>query len=113
MCLHGYECYAVEAGAENVGWLLMAIQLFAQPCVFVNEHKNKSENNRPMVKQAVESGVTLDTGNNSTDCKLQRLTSEGWQDYRENGELTLGPIDIGTLQPGHYRHVSVDAQSWN
>ena len=87
----------------------MTIQLFAQPCVLVNEHKNKSENNKLMVIQAVELGVTLDTGNNCTDCKLQRLTSEGWQDYRENGELKLGPIDIGTLQPGQYRHVSVDA----
>ncbi|RKZ03448.1 hypothetical protein DRQ25_17770 [Candidatus Fermentibacteria bacterium] len=62
-----------------------------------------------MVIQAGELGVTLDTGNNRIDCKLQRLTPEGWQDYLENGELKLGPIDIGTLRPGQYRHVSVDA----
>ena len=61
-----------------------------------------------MVILAGESGVTLDTGNNCIDCKLQRLTSEGWQDYRENGELKLGPIDISTLNPGQYRQVSVD-----
>ena len=87
----------------------MTIQLFAQLCVLVNEHKNKSENNRSMVILSGELGVTLDTGSNCTNCKLQRLTSEGWQDYRENGELKLGPIDIGTLKPGQYRHVSVDA----
>ena len=62
-----------------------------------------------MIIQAGDIGVTLDTGNNCPDCKLQRLTSEGWQDYREDGELKLGPIDISTLQPGQYRHVSVEA----
>jgi hypothetical protein len=61
-----------------------------------------------MVIQAGELGVTLDTGNNCIDFKLQHLTTEGWQDYLENGEPKLGPIDIGTLPPGQYRHVSPD-----
>jgi len=62
-----------------------------------------------MVIHAGELGITLDTGNNRIDCKLQHLTVEGWQDYLENGEPKLGPIDISTLPPGQYRHISLDA----
>ena len=61
-----------------------------------------------MVIQSGEYGVTLDTGVNRIDSKLQHLTAEGWQDYLESGEPKLGPIDISTLPAGKYRYVSPD-----
>ena len=62
-----------------------------------------------MIIHVGELGITLDTENNRVDCKLQYRTPEGWQDYIENGGLKFGAIDIGTLPPGQYRHVSLDA----
>lgn len=64
-----------------------------------------------MILHAGELGVTLDTGNNRPDCKLQYRTQQGWQDYMEDGELKLGPVDIASLEPGEYRHVPLDTES--
>ena len=56
-----------------------------------------------MIRSAGDLGVEIDTGTNEPGDILQRKEPDGWRDYRIDGRLIHGPVDIETLVPGFNR----------
>jgi len=56
-----------------------------------------------MIYSAGDLGVQIDLGPDTPGMVLQRREPDGWQDYLQDGERVLSPVDIEALSSGYYR----------